>query len=87
MRSKGSVEGALPAKVKSNQRGKGKSNKKEYSSSDTSSTSRETNFDSTPCRHCGKNGYPPFKCSRRPNQYCKLCQQMGHHQKKCKSNT
>ncbi|KAF2288304.1 hypothetical protein GH714_005889 [Hevea brasiliensis] len=56
MRSEGSVEGALAAKVQTNQGGKGKykGNKKESSDSSKS--------DFPPCKHCNKKGHPPSKC-------------------------
>ncbi|KAF2284785.1 hypothetical protein GH714_030376 [Hevea brasiliensis] len=80
MRSEGSVEGALAAKVQTNQGGKGKykGNKKEGSDSSKS--------DFPPCKHCNKKGHPPSKCWRRPDVKCEKCQKMGHHQKICKSN-
>ena len=78
MRSEGSVEGALPAKVQSNQGGIEKKNKsqKEGSKSDFS-----------PCKHCGRKNHSPLNCWRRPDQQCEKCQNMGHHQRICRSNT
>nr|XP_018622800.2 uncharacterized protein LOC108943357 [Nicotiana tomentosiformis] len=26
-----------------------------------------------PCQHCGKKGHPPFKCWKRPDAKCKIC--------------
>ncbi|KAF2294560.1 hypothetical protein GH714_012600 [Hevea brasiliensis] len=80
MRSEGSVEGALAAKVQTNQgeKGKYKGNKKEGSDSSKS--------DFPPYKHCNKKGHPPSKCWRRPDVKCEKCQKMGHHQKICKSN-
>lgn len=89
MRSEGSVEGALPAKVQSNQGDKGKKkqkNKKENSGSYSPSINGGTKSDFPPCKHCGRKGHPPFKCWRRPDQQCEKCQKMGHHQKICKNN-
>ncbi|OIT32681.1 hypothetical protein A4A49_07833 [Nicotiana attenuata] len=31
-----------------------------------------------PCQHCGKKGHPPFKCWKRPDAKCKICNQLGH---------
>ncbi|CAN4086062.1 unnamed protein product [Withania somnifera] len=75
MRSEGSVEGALPAKVQSNQGNKGKK------------VQLGTKPDFPPCKHCGKKRHPPFKCWRKPDQQCEKCQKIGHHQKICKNNT
>ncbi|XP_060216273.1 uncharacterized protein LOC132643756 [Lycium barbarum] len=89
MRSEGSVEGALPAKVQSNQGDKGtkKWNKKENSGFNSPRFNRGTKHDFPPCKNCGKKGHPPFKCWRRPDQQCEKCQKMGHHQKICKNDT
>ncbi|KAF3685590.1 putative keratin, type I cytoskeletal 9-like [Capsicum annuum] len=89
VRSKGSVEGALPAKVQSNQgdQGKKKWNNKGNSGSHSPEIHRGAKHDFPPCRHYGKKGHPPFKCWRRPDQQGEECQQMGHHQKVCKNNT
>lgn len=88
MRSEGSIEGALAAKVQSNQgdKGKKKKNKKENSDHDSPKKNGGTKSDFPPCKHCGKKGHPPFKCWRRPDQQCEKCQKKGHHQKIFKSN-
>ncbi|PHT44227.1 Cytochrome [Capsicum baccatum] len=89
MRSEGSVEGELPAKVQSNQgyQGKKKWNNKENSGSHSPGINRGAKHNFPPCKHYGKKGHPPFKCWRRPDQQCETYQQMGHHQKVCKNNT
>ncbi|KAF2299904.1 hypothetical protein GH714_005913 [Hevea brasiliensis] len=61
MRAKGSMEGALQAKLQI------KKNKKKNSSTpeataNTSNSSGGNNKEFPPCRHCGKKGHPPFKC-------------------------
>ncbi|XP_037495664.1 uncharacterized protein LOC105649510 [Jatropha curcas] len=67
IRSEGSVEGALAAKVQTNQGGKGKykGNKKEGSDS--------TKSDFPPCKHYNKKGHPPSKCWRRPDVKYEKC--------------
>ncbi|XP_019257892.1 PREDICTED: uncharacterized protein LOC109236130 [Nicotiana attenuata] len=37
-----------------------------------------------PCQHCGKKGDPPFKCWKRPDAKCKICNQLGHEAVICK---
>ncbi|XP_019263915.1 PREDICTED: uncharacterized protein LOC109241607 [Nicotiana attenuata] len=37
-----------------------------------------------PCQHCGKKGHPPFKCWKRPDAKCKICNQLGHEAVICK---
>ena len=89
MRSEGSVEGALPAKVQANQGGKGKQkkNKKEGSGSDSPDYSGGTKSDFPPCKHCGRKGHPPSRCWRRPDVKCEACQKLGHHQKICRNKS
>ena len=65
MRSEGSIEGALHARVQLNQGGKGKKNKK--NNFDSSGTSGGTKFDFPPCKHYRRKGHPPLKCWRRPD--------------------
>lgn len=87
MLSEGSVEGALPAKVQSNQGGnrkKTKKNKKENSGFNSPGTSGGIKSDFPPCKHYGKKGHPPFKYWKRPDQQYQKCHKMGHHQKICK---
>ncbi|KAH7557349.1 hypothetical protein JRO89_XS11G0129700 [Xanthoceras sorbifolium] len=38
-----------------------------------------------PCQHCGKNGYPSFRCWIRPDAKCAKCNQMGHEAVICKN--
>ncbi|KZV43091.1 hypothetical protein F511_04483 [Dorcoceras hygrometricum] len=38
-----------------------------------------------PCQHCGKKGHPPFKCWRRPDAQCTICNQKGHEAVICKN--
>ena len=64
------VEGALPAKHHEAGKNKKKENKKK-------------NY--PPCKHCGKNGHPPFKCWKRPDAKCSKCNQRGHEAVICKS--
>lgn len=89
IRSEGSIEGALPATVQSNQGDKGKKkwNKKENSSSHSYWINTGAKHDFSPCKHCEKKGHPLFKYWRRLNQQCEKCQNMGDHQKICKNNT
>jgi len=37
------------------------------------------------CQHCGKKGHPSFRCWRRPNTKCTMCNQMGHEAVICKN--
>ena len=64
MRSEGSLEGALLARIQPNQRGKGKKN------SYSLDTSGGTKYDFPPCKHYGRKGHPPLKCWRRLDQRC-----------------
>ena len=38
----------------------------------------------SPCKHCGKQNHPHFRCWRRPDVRCRRCQKMGHIEKFCK---
>ena len=40
-----------------------------------------------PCQHCGKIGHPPFKCWKRPDAQCKICNQLGHEAVICKNKS
>nr|XP_033510494.1 uncharacterized protein LOC117275310 [Nicotiana tomentosiformis] len=40
-----------------------------------------------PCQHCGKNGHPPFKCWKKPDAKCKICNQLGHEVVICKGKS
>ncbi|OIT29632.1 protein trichome birefringence-like 35, partial [Nicotiana attenuata] len=35
-------------------------------------------------KHCGKKGHPSFKCWKRPDAKCKICNQLGHEAVICK---
>ncbi|XP_075099447.1 uncharacterized protein LOC142176225 [Nicotiana tabacum] len=37
-----------------------------------------------PCQYCGKKGHSPFKCWKRPDAKCKVCNQLGHEAVICK---
>ncbi|XP_027343406.1 uncharacterized protein LOC113855977 [Abrus precatorius] len=85
MRSEGSVEGALAAKASSSYGGKAK--KFESYKKGNSSFDSPTKSYFSPCKHCGRENHPPWKCWRKPDQQCEKCLKMGHHQKICKSNS
>ncbi|XP_060190409.1 uncharacterized protein LOC132619565 [Lycium barbarum] len=40
-----------------------------------------------PCQRCGKKGHPPFKCWKRPDAQCKICNQLGHEAVICKNKS
>lgn len=91
MRNEASVEGALQAKLQISQGEnykKKKSYKKSCSPRDEADSNKrgESNREFPPCKHCGKKGYPPSKCSRRPDVKCGTCNKLGHHDRICKSN-
>nr|XP_009611084.1 uncharacterized protein LOC104104649 [Nicotiana tomentosiformis] len=44
----------------------------------TQSKGNDTKKYYTPYQHCGKKGHPPFKCWKRPDAKCKICNQLGH---------
>lgn len=92
IRSEGSVEGALQAKLKINKGEKSMGNKykksfnKQEAVGSTSYKNEEKNREFPPCKHCGKFGHPPFKCWRRPDVKCDKCNKLGHHERICRSN-
>ncbi|XP_019266009.1 PREDICTED: uncharacterized protein LOC109243519 [Nicotiana attenuata] len=50
----------------------------------TQSKSNNAKKNYPPCQHCGKKGHPPFKCWKRPDAKCKICNQLGHEAVICK---
>ena len=80
MRLKGSVEEDLRAKVEQNSEGKEKKwICKKRSDSNTKVVAREGSVDNeggrySPCKHCGKQNHPQFRCWRRQNVRCRRCQ-------------
>ncbi|XP_019232217.1 PREDICTED: uncharacterized protein LOC109212937 [Nicotiana attenuata] len=50
----------------------------------TQSKGNNVKKNSPPCQHCGKKGHPPFKCWKRPDAKCKICNQLGHEAVICK---
>ena len=87
MRLKGIVEEALRAKVQQNFEGKEKKWKgKKRSDSNSKVTAGEGSACNkggrySPCKHCGKQNHPHFRCWRRPVVRCRRCQKMGHIEK------
>ena len=87
MRLKGSVEEALRAKVQQNSEGKEKKWKgKKRSDSNAEVVVGEGSAGNkggrySPCKHCGKQNHPHFRCWRRSDVRCKRCQKMGHIEK------
>ena len=69
MREDATTEGALAAKQHVAKNKKNKNQKKAY----------------PPCQHCEKKGHPPFKCWRRPDAECTICNQKGHEAIICKN--
>ena len=97
MRVEGVVEGALQAESQVNQgekktrREKNKEKKfkkrsfnSQQAASITSNNTGVKNREFPSCKHCGKNGHPPFKCWKRLD--IKKCHKIGHHEKICKNN-
>jgi predicted aspartyl protease len=74
IRSEGSVEGALQAKLKNYNGGR---NEKRNQSSNTSLFS--------PCPYCKKNNHTPDRCWWRPDVKCHKCGQLGHVERICKA--
>ena len=85
MRLKGSVEEALRAKVQQNSEGKEKKwkgkkrsdNNLEVATGEGSAGNKGGRY--SPCKHCGKQNHPHFRCWRRPDVWCKRCQKKGTH--------
>ena len=90
IRLKESVEEALRAKVQQNLEGKEKKWKeKKRSDSNSKVIVGEGSVGKkggrySPCKHCGKQNHPHFRCWRRPDVRCRRCQKMGHIEKFCK---
>ena len=86
------MEGALQAKLQTNQGEKSKwkkykkNNFKTQEAATNTSNNNGDNKGFPPCKHCGKVGHPPFKCCRRPNVKCEKCNKLGHHVRIYKSN-
>jgi hypothetical protein len=87
MREDTRTEGALAA----NQKNVGKF-KKDFGKigvGSTSTNAKENNeirrISYPLCQHCGKKGHPSFRCWRRPNAKCTMCNQMGHEAVICKN--
>lgn len=83
IRSEGSVEGALQAKLQINQ-GEKNIGTPEAAANTSNNGGHNKNF--PPCKHCGKKGHPPSKCWRRPDVQCAKCNKLGHHERICRSN-
>ena len=90
MRLKGSVKEALRAKVQQNSEGKEKKwkgNKRSDSNSEVvvgegSAGNKGRRY--FPCKHCGKQNHPHFRCWRKPDVRCRRCPKMGYIEKFCK---
>ncbi|XP_074342450.1 uncharacterized protein LOC141680013 [Apium graveolens] len=86
------VEGALPAKHHDTRKNFKKNFNKFQPQNSGSHTSNhvQKKCDNAkkkypPCRHCGKLGHPPFKCWKRPDAKCNICNQHGHEAVICKN--
>ncbi|XP_030540737.2 uncharacterized protein LOC115748399 [Rhodamnia argentea] len=95
MRREEPVEGALQAKVKFNDGGKGKKwNQSKGNAGDSkfaakegsSSESGKWKKNKKPCQHCGGTTHQSFRCWRRPNAKCRRCHKMGHIEAMHKEN-
>ncbi|XP_016541780.2 uncharacterized protein LOC107842420 [Capsicum annuum] len=53
----------------------------------TQSKSNNSRKNYPPCQHYGKIGHPPFKCWKRPDAQCKICNQLGHEVVICKNKS
>ncbi|XP_019259108.1 PREDICTED: uncharacterized protein LOC109237273 [Nicotiana attenuata] len=53
----------------------------------TQSKGNNTKKNYPPSQHCGKKGHPPFKCWKRPDAKCKICNQLGHEFVICKGKS
>ncbi|XP_031387078.1 uncharacterized protein LOC116200368 [Punica granatum] len=85
MRCKGTLEGVMQTRLKINAREKGKKwHNQKGNAEDSKAQVRERSCSGvdqkekgkqyasySPCQHCGKKGYPSFKCSRKPNVKCR----------------
>jgi len=74
IRSEGSVEGALQARLNNYNGGR---NEKRNQSNNTSLF--------LPCPYCKKNNHPPNRCWWRPDIKCCKCGQLGHVERICKA--
>ena len=84
MRDEVSVKGALQAKLQINQGEKKKNFKGRETAANTNRNNKQRSKEFPPCKHCGKMGYPLFKCCKRPNVKCEKCNKIGHHVRFCK---
>lgn len=92
MRQESTVEGALPAKHHDTRKNFKKNFKKFQPQNSGSHVSNQVQNKGEypkkkypPCRHCGKLGHPPFKCWKRPDAKCNMCDQYGHEAVICKN--
>ncbi|XP_006582690.1 uncharacterized protein [Glycine max] len=90
MRQDSAIEGALPAKhhhVESSRKKYGRKNQpasnKNGANNQNKGKGKKKNY--PPCRHYGKLGHPPYKCWKRPDAKCSMCNQLRHEAIICRS--
>lgn len=84
MREEGTLEGALKAKLQFSAKGKEKHWKDKKNSGEVGFSSGEKNSKKkVPCKHCGKDNHPHFRCWKKPDIKCRRCQKMGHIEMIC----
>ncbi|KAK2632110.1 hypothetical protein EUGRSUZ_L01985 [Eucalyptus grandis] len=93
MRREELVEGALQARVKSNDGGKGKKwNQSKENAGDSKFVAKEGNSsgfgkwkkNKKPCQYCDGTNRQSFKCWRKSNAKCRRCHKFGHMEAICK---
>ncbi|KAL3742080.1 hypothetical protein ACJRO7_017545 [Eucalyptus globulus] len=93
MRREEFVEGALQARVKSNDGGKGKKciqsrenvgDSKFVAKEGNSGGSSKWKKNKKPCQYCGGTNHQFFRCWRKPDARCRRCHKLGHMEAICK---
>ncbi|KAK5794783.1 hypothetical protein PVK06_036029 [Gossypium arboreum] len=87
-----SIEGALKAKMQQGEKGEEwKWNRKKSDCNSGSKTvakgNNTENYNKySSCKYCGKHNHPHFRCWRRPDVKCRICNLMGHIERFCKES-